>query len=58
MLGIMTLAIYMILLFPINLYMKKKGKINCKVYGTINMIATLLGLIAFWIFLDKGKSLF
>ncbi len=54
----MTLAIYMILLFPINLYMKKKGKINCKVYGTINMIATLLGLIAFWIFLDKGKSLF
>ena len=58
MLGIMTLVVYIILLLPINLYMKKKEKINFKVYGMVNIIATLLGFIVFWIFFDKSKSLF
>lgn len=58
MIGIITLAIYLILLLPINLYMKKKGKISFKVYGKINIVATLLGIIIFWIFLDKSKKIF
>lgn len=58
MLGIITLAIYLILLLPINLYMKKKGKIDFKVYVIINTIATLIGFIVFWAFLDKGQRLF
>lgn len=58
MLGIITLIIYLILLLPINFYMKKKGGIKFKVYATINIIATLFGFIIFWIFLDKSKRLF
>ena len=58
MLGIITLIVYLILLLPINFYMKKKSKINFKVYAIINVIATIFGLIIFWIFLDKSKVLF
>ena len=53
-LGIVTLIIYLLLLIPINIYMKKKGKINKKTYITANIIATLLGFIIFWVFLDKN----
>lgn len=57
-LGLVTLVIYLLLLIPINIYMKKKCKINKKTYITANIIATLLGLIIFWVFLDKNKRLF
>lgn len=58
MLGLVILTIYLLLLIPINIYMKKKGKINKKTYVTANIIATILGIIIFWIFLDKTKRLF
>lgn len=57
-LGLVTLTIYLLLLIPINIYMKKKGKINKKTYIIANIIATILGIIIFWVFLDKTKRLF
>ena len=57
-LGLVTLTIYLLLLIPINIYMKKKGKINKKTYIIANIIATILGIIIFWVFLDKNKRLF
>ena len=45
MIGIIILVIYLILLLPINFYIKKKTKINFKVYTAISIIATLLGFI-------------
>lgn len=57
-LGLVTLTIYLLLLIPINIYMKKKGKFNKKTYIIANIIATILGIIIFWIFLDKTKRLF
>ena len=58
MLGLITLIIYLILLIPINIYMKKKSKVNLKVYIIVNTIATALGIAIFWIFLDKKNNLF
>ena len=58
MLGIITLIIYLILLIPINIYMKKKSKVNTKIYVIINIVATILGFVIFWIFLDKNQRLF
>ncbi len=58
MLGIITLIIYLILLIPINIYMKKKAKVNTKIYVIINIVATILGIVIFWIFLDKNQKLF
>lgn len=58
MLGLITLVIYLILLVPINIYMKKKGKINSKIYKRVTIISTIIGIIIFWIFLDKSKKLF
>lgn len=57
-LGLVTLTIYLLLLIPINIYIKRKGQINKRIYVTVNMIATILGIIIFWIFLDKTKRLF
>lgn len=57
MLGIITLLIYISLLLPINLYMKKKSKINTKIYLISSMISTILGITIFWIFLDKKQQL-
>ena len=57
-LGLVTLTIYLLLLIPINIYMKKKGKINKKTYVIANVIATILGIIIFWVFLDKTERLF
>ncbi len=58
MLGLITLIIYLGLLIPINIYMKKKSKVNLKVYAIVNFIATVLGIAIFWLFLDKSKKLF
>lgn len=57
-LGLVTLTIYLLLLIPINIYMKKKGRISKKTYIIANIIATILGIIIFWVFLDKNKILF
>ena len=57
-LGLVTLTIYLLLLIPINIYMKKKGRISKKTYIIANIIATILGIIIFWVFLDKNKRLF
>lgn len=57
-LGLVTLAIYLLLLIPINIYIKKKGKISKKTYVIANIIATILGIIIFWVFLDKNTRLF
>ena len=56
--GIIILIIYLVLLIPINIYMKKKGKIDSKAYTIVSLIATAFGAIIFWIFLDKGQRLF
>lgn len=58
MLGVITLIIYLVLLVPINIYMKKKSKVNLKVYLIVNSIATVLGIAIFGLFLDKSKKLF
>lgn len=57
-LGIITLFIYLLILLPINFYMKIKGKINKKIYIIANILATILGILAFWIFSDEAKSIF
>lgn len=57
MLGIIILLIYISLLLPINLYMKKKSKINTKIYLISSIISTIIGIAIFWIFLDKKQQL-
>jgi len=57
-LGGLVLIIYLLLLIPINIYIMKKGKINNKIYVIVNIIATILGIIIFWLFLNKTKRLF
>ena len=57
MLGIIILLIYISLLLLINLYMKKKSKINTKTYLISSMISTIIGITIFWIFLDKKQQL-
>ena len=49
MIGIFLLVVYLLLLLPINIYMKRKGKISTKVYVLINILATLVGLGIYWI---------
>lgn len=58
MLGILAILIYLALLIPFNIYMKKKGGISLKKYIFINGIATTIGIIVFWVFLDKSQILF
>ena len=58
MIGLVLLGIYMLMFVPLNLYMKMRGKISTKTYLKINGIATVLGVILFWIFLDKSKTIF
>lgn len=43
--GLGYLIIYLIFLIPINIFMKKKGKINLGIYLTIIITATILGII-------------
>lgn len=57
-LGLIILGIYLIILIPINIYAKRKGKIKSNVYITVNIIATIIGIMLFWIFTGKSKRLF
>ena len=54
-LGIILLTLYIFLLIPLNIFMKKKSNTSMKYYVIINGIATILGVIIYWIFLDKTK---
>ena len=56
--GIIILIIYLVLLIPINIYMKKKGKIDSKAYTIVSLIATAFGAIIFLIFFEKRQILF
>lgn len=58
MFGIITLLIYLLLLLPINFYMKIKGKINIKIYIIVNILSTVLGIIVFCMFSDEAKMIF
>lgn len=49
-LGIVLLVLYMCLLIPLNIFMKKKSNISMKHYVIINGIATVLGVAIYWIF--------
>ena len=57
-LGLIILGIYLIILIPINIYAKRKGKIKPSVYIIANTIATIIGIMLFWIFTGKSKKLF
>ena len=57
-LGIISLTLYIFLLIPLNIFMKKKSNTSMKYYVIINGIATILGVIIYWIFLDKTKIIF
>ena len=57
-LGIILLTLYIFLLIPLNIFMKKKSNTSMKYYVIINGIATILGVIINWIFLDKTKIIF
>lgn len=57
-LGIILLTLYIFLLIPLNIFMKKKSNTSMKYYIIINGIATVLGVIIYWILLDKTKIIF
>ena len=50
MLGIILLVLYICVLIPLNIFMKKKSNISTKHYVIINGIATILGVAMYWIF--------
>ena len=47
--GMFLLVVYLFLLLPINIYMKRKGKVSTKVYLLMNILATIIGLGIYWI---------
>lgn len=49
-LGIILLTLYIFLLIPLNIFMKKKSNTSMKYYVIINGIATILGVIIYWTF--------
>ena len=50
MIGIILLGLYICILIPLNIFMKKKSNISMKRYVIINGIATALGVAIYWIF--------
>lgn len=57
-LGIILLVLYICLLIPLNIFMRKKSNISIKMYIIINGIATILGIVIYWILLYKTKKIF
>lgn len=51
MIGIFLLIVYLLILLPINIYMKRKGKISTRVYIIMSVLATLVGLGIYWIWI-------
>lgn len=45
--GLGYFIIYLMFLIPINIFMKKKGRIKLGIYLTIIIVATVLGIIVF-----------
>ncbi len=52
MLGIILLVLYICVLIPINIFMKKKSNTSVKGYVIINGIATVFGVAMYWIIRD------
>ena len=50
MLGIILLILYICVLIPINIFMKKKSNTSMKRYVIINGIATAFGVAIYWLF--------
>ena len=50
MLGIILLVLYICILIPINIFMRKKSNTSMKCYVVINGMATVLGVAVYWIF--------
>ena len=50
MLGIILLVIYICVLIPLNIFMKKKSNTSTKHYVILNGIATILGVVMYWLF--------
>ena len=48
MIGLFLFVVYLLLLLPINIYMKRKGKVSTKVYLLMNILATIIGLGIYW----------
>lgn len=48
MIGLFLFVVYLLLLLPINIYMKRKGKVSTKVYLLVNILATIIGLGIYW----------
>lgn len=51
MIGMFLLIVYLLILLPINIYMKRKGKISTKVYIIMSVLATLVGVGIYWIWI-------
>ena len=49
-LGIILLTLYIFLLIPLNIFMKKKSNTSTKHYVILNGIATILGVVMYWLF--------
>lgn len=49
MIGTFLLIVYLLILLPINIYMKLKGKISTKIYLLMNILATIIGLGIYWV---------
>ena len=45
---IVSILVYTALLIPVNIYMKKKSKINTKIYILSSIIAKLLGILIYY----------
>ncbi len=48
MIGLFLFVVYLLLLVPINIYMKRKGKASTKIYLLMNILATIIGLGIYW----------
>lgn len=56
--GMIILTYYLILLLPLNIFMKKKSEITLKAYLKTNAIATIVGFAiywGYWFFFDRRR---
>lgn len=51
--GLVIFVIYLLIVIPVNFYARKKGKINPKIYSLVSILATIIGIVLFWIFKRK-----
>ena len=53
MIGIVLLIIYLLLLIPINIFFYRNRKVSSKVHIIINILATIIGVVIYWIFIGS-----